>query len=348
VLQSMCGLYLIADDLTGALDSACAFATRAKPVSVRLADKPCPPTAHLAISTETRDRQENEATRITTDLFLRHAGVFHECERPVIWFKKIDSVLRGHPFAETKAIFAAGGFDHCVFAPAYPQMGRITKGGQQYRLSLKGKQPVGSNFAEIWPKIGMMPILIDADNQDILQQRVLTLSDQLKGKILWVGTGGLAHALNQKSELMDFSPVIGMIVGTNHPVSVAQTQNAIKAGALMIKDTASAYQYAASTPWIFSPALQENEADRVRQSLLHHIPFLKIAQPQQSSLIVTGGETLSLVLQVIGANYLECVGEACPGVPVCLVQGGQWHGLTLLTKSGGFGAPDLFSSLTVQ
>jgi len=344
----MCGLYLIADDLTGALDSACAFATRAKPVIVPLQGKSCPQTTRLAISTETRDKNEDEASRITANMFQHGVGMFHGLGEPVIWFKKIDSVLRGHPFAETKAIFEAGSFDHCVFAPAYPQMGRITRQGQQYRLVDDRYQPVGENLGNIWERCGMKPILVDANSQTSLQQNIAALSARLEGRILWVGTGGLAHALKPKYDFIDFPPVVGMIVGTNHQVSVAQTHAALEAGAVMIGQAVQAHQYAAGAPWIFAPALQENKADRVRQKLLQHIPVLKIADPLQSSLIVTGGETLSLVLQATGADYLECVGEACLGVPVSLVRGGVWHGLALLSKSGGFGAPDLFSSLAAR
>jgi len=344
----MCGLYLIADDLTGALDSACAFATPFKPVSVPLQGRSCPQTTCLAISTETRDKNEDEASRITANMFQHGVDMFHGFDRPVIWFKKIDSVLRGHPFAETKAIFEAGGFDHCVFAPAYPQMGRITREGQQYMLVDDHHQPVGENFGKIWARFGMRPILVDADSQPMLQKNISTLSNRLEGQILWVGTGGLAHALKLKYDFVDFPPVIGMIVGTNHKVSVAQTHIALKAGAVMMGQAALAEKSMTRAPWILAPALQESKAHRVRQKLLQHIPVLKIADPQQSSLIVTGGETLSLVLQATGADYLECVGEACLGVPVSLVRGGGWHGLTLLSKSGGFGAPDLFSSLAAR
>ena len=61
------------------------------------------------------------------------------------------------------------------------------------------------------------------------------------------------------------------------------------------------------------------------------------------SLFVTGGETLSVVLKAVGARSLDCLGEIGPGLPMSIVRGGKLDGCSIVSKSGGFGAPDLLS-----
>ncbi|HEX5415990.1 MAG TPA: four-carbon acid sugar kinase family protein [Chloroflexota bacterium] len=59
-----------------------------------------------------------------------------------------------------------------------------------------------------------------------------------------------------------------------------------------------------------------------------------------AALIVTGGDTARAVTNALGSNALEVEREAAPGVPICVLQGGRWDGLVVVTKAGGFGEPD--------
>jgi uncharacterized protein YgbK (DUF1537 family) len=42
----------------------------------------------------------------------------------------------------------------------------------------------------------------------------------------------------------------------------------------------------------------------------------------------------------VGARHLRVLGELEPAVPVGILEDGQWHGLFVVTKAGGFGRPD--------
>lgn len=341
--MSMSGLRLVADDLTGALDSGCAFAGPAAPVRIALPGRPLPEGGRLALSTESRDMAEADAVAAVTRAVRALGGG----DPGTLWFKKIDSVMRGHPFAETKAALDAGGFSRCVFAPAYPEMGRLTLAGRQHlAVPGAGPHPVGPAFAEAFAALGLPPgmlRLIDADSQAALRQGVREAQAQ-DGGTLWVGTGGLAAALGGGTAHASFPPLRGVIVGTAHPATRAQAESAL-AGAVLQDATEDGPRGAPEKPWLFAPALTAASAGETTARLARHVPAIDVAAPAETAFFVTGGDTLSTVLAAMEAAFLECTGQAAPGVPVARVHGGRWHGVTLLTKSGGFGDPGLLLRL---
>src|SRR3954471_20715495 len=117
---------ILADDLTGAADAAIAFATRGADAEViwhdtqlRFSHSP----AVVACTTETRSSSEHQAverSQASIQTFLDSRQLF----------KKIDSLLRGHPALETAAAhrslraLRSGAF--AIIAPAFPATGRIT------------------------------------------------------------------------------------------------------------------------------------------------------------------------------------------------------------------------------
>ena len=129
-------LRLLADDLTGALDSAAEFSALAGPVPV-LWNGTDRGTGNLAFATATREATRREAI----DRVTAAAPLLADAD---IAFKKLDSLLRGHPAAELAACLKAGAWRSVVVAPAFPPMGRVTRGGvQQVRgLGVVGHQPL--------------------------------------------------------------------------------------------------------------------------------------------------------------------------------------------------------------
>ncbi|MCF6370804.1 nucleotide-binding domain containing protein [Rhizobium halophilum] len=65
----------------------------------------------------------------------------------------------------------------------------------------------------------------------------------------------------------------------------------------------------------------------------------------ESALVVVGGNTLTAVLAAVGAQSLACRGEIGPGLPVSTISGGRFDGVTLITKSGGFGGAELLAKV---
>lgn len=346
----MIGLRLIADDLTGALDSACAFTTVDATVRIGLPGKPIPEGPRVAVSTESRSMTADEAK----DAVSGAVTALQTDEPDVLWFKKIDSVMRGHPFVETKAVMDAGAFDACVFAPAYPAMGRLTRNGRQYvKLNGRRDRAVGPKFREAFERLGLevadngegppkIPRIhcLDAGSQTKLIEHARNLRNVLEGSAtLWVGTGGLASALGGGARVGWHPPIAGIVVGTTHPVTREQLATALAAGHLR-----SLEKQGDAPIWLLAP-IDVGSSSETEAIIRTEISRLQISEPARASLVVTGGDTLSIVLDSVAAEFLECYGEAMTGVPLSRIRGGVWDGLTVLSKSGGFGTPDLLIRL---
>ena len=63
------------------------------------------------------------------------------------------------------------------------------------------------------------------------------------------------------------------------------------------------------------------------------------------TVIVAGGETLRAACGTLGALALEVTGRIMPGLPCSTIRGGRWDGVAVVSKSGAFGAPDLWRTL---
>jgi uncharacterized protein YgbK (DUF1537 family) len=122
---------IIADDLTGAADSAIAFARRRLAARVSWGEPRPDDRADalaLAFDADTRQLSVAAATR-------RHQDILRGLLEPRMHvFKKIDSTLRGHPAEELGALLdvLAARVPRllAVFAPAFPAGGRITRDGR--------------------------------------------------------------------------------------------------------------------------------------------------------------------------------------------------------------------------
>ena len=126
-------LRIVADDLTGALDTAAPFAAAGAPLPVRW-DQTAQGGSY-ALDTETRERRTHEY------------GWVEHLHGAALSFKKIDSLLRGSTAEEIVACLEGGRFRSAIIAPAFPAQGRITRNGQQYwRAPDRTWQPVACDL----------------------------------------------------------------------------------------------------------------------------------------------------------------------------------------------------------
>lgn len=124
---------IIADDLTGAADSAIAFAKRRMPARVTWGEpRPIDAAGDVAVAfdADTRRLPGDAAAR-------RHREILRRMLAPSSRvFKKIDSTLRGHPAEEIGALLdvlaARSSRLRAIFAPAFPAGGRVTRHGRVY------------------------------------------------------------------------------------------------------------------------------------------------------------------------------------------------------------------------
>ena len=122
-------LLITADDLTGALDTGVQFAKKGLSVKVFSLDKEVSFTGAeiVAVNTNSRHLSKEEAYETVRDITERGraAGVEY-------FYKKCDSTLRGNIAGELSGMLKGLNEGVIYFIPAYPKMGRTTKGGVHY------------------------------------------------------------------------------------------------------------------------------------------------------------------------------------------------------------------------
>ncbi len=294
---------IIADDLTGACDAAVHFAARGLETRVSLNRHP-PHSAVAAFSTDSRDADEPTLRQRITEL--------SQALHPTVLFKKIDSVLRGHPGLEIALTMEAFGYHQAIITPAYPEMGRTVKNGL-----LQLPEPI--NIAAKLHADGL-PLarcqILDATTNEDLAEIVRRFSGE---RVLWCGSGGLALALAESFPRKPHAqqpPAPGPVyfcIGSTHPATQAQV------AALPTTQTLIQIDRNRTTP---------NEI----RTLLN--------RPKPAALFITGGDTATMVLSALGATAITLRGEIVRGVPWGVIEGGIMNQVPVVTKSGGFGTPD--------
>ena len=126
---------IIADDLTGANDTALQFELNGADTNILLNNEiqktQTNPSQAWAISTESRNVSPQDAfekVKNAAQLFVNEIN-------PDFFYKKIDSTVRGNIAVEVLSLLQVLEWDAAIVMPAFPQEGRITVGG--YHL-LKG------------------------------------------------------------------------------------------------------------------------------------------------------------------------------------------------------------------
>jgi len=358
----MLSLKLLADDLTGALDTSAEFVGACGPFDVVWStDSLASARRSFAIDSGTRECDAREAATIVRRTAPRLEGAD-------IAYKKIDSLLRGPWVAEVEACLQSGLWDVCIVAPAFPHQGRITRGGRQYQ-----RMPDGS-WSEAGPPIidgfrgcGLDAKLtsrsealrkgvniFDAERDDDLD-RIAQIGCNFSGRVLWCGSGGLAAALARGSDVSVSTqlktPLLG-IFGSDHAVTAAQLSQC--AAVVLRSDDVGADideikqalgRGAALIRLEISGAVSRTEAARHFASELAH---LAQAIDPPRTLVIAGGETLKAQMLAVEARALRVIGRLEPGLPKSVIQGGPWAGVDVISKSGAFGPPDLWFSLLRQ
>jgi uncharacterized protein YgbK (DUF1537 family) len=301
---------IIADDLTGACDAAVHFRAAGLRTEVNLSL--CVPGADIvAYSTDSRDVGPEEVRR--------RIEAVAALVRPDIVFKKIDSVLRGRPGLEIAVALEAFGCDVAVIAPAYPEMGRVVRGGV-----LEGPAPivVADRLREDGLELARCRVLDAATNADLDG----IAGRDFGGRVLWCGSGGLALALAGRLRGGSERPVtpprgpVTFCIGSTHSVTVEQVR------------------------WFRPRSVTVTARNRVvsidRNGTTAEEIRALLAGPPPAALFACGGDTATMILAALGAESIVLEGEVVRGVPWGTMRGGIMDGVAVVTKSGGFGAPD--------
>ncbi len=116
-------LGIIADDLTGAMDTGLQFGKRGMETVVALDRRDIPAARVVVVDTDSRAVRALEARRRTLAVASRLEGR--------LLYKKVDSTMRGNVGYELRALLDVVKPRAIVVAPAFPQGGRTTRWGYQ-------------------------------------------------------------------------------------------------------------------------------------------------------------------------------------------------------------------------
>lgn len=358
---------ILADDLTGALDTAGCFATAASPLPVVFDPALLPQAKSWAVSTGSRELAESDAVaRIARFLpmFSHHDGIA---------FKKIDSLLRGHVAAEIAHHVRRGDFDTVVIAPAFPALDRVTRNGRQWS-KLAGQNShcmVGPDLMSDFARFGIdlrlgLPdapqagsprvFLADAETDDDL--KAIVDAGKRCGRVLWCGCAGLADMLAGEGALTPapVAPRMLVICGTRHPVAslqIKQLGNSECSACVTLQpddDPAAVARIVNgrlhSGRWAALTAdLPKLSADAARDILGKMMNALLPKLDRPDALFVMGGDTLAICCVALGAKSLAVRGLLARGIPVSEFTDGAWAGMTVISKSGAFGAEDILTRI---
>lgn len=343
---------IVADDLTGALDSAvtlaqagldCVVARRPADVPDALARKP----EVLSISTASREGTP-EAARAAVAEALDAAGIL-----PPIVFKKVDSRLKGHVAEEAAALAIRTGRSRALVSSAIPAQGRIVAGGRLTGVGVA--EPI--DIAAVMAASGLdldIPDVRDDGDLDAALERAGT-----EAPLLLVGAAGLAAALGRRLAarltpgltpgaaprgVPDLPGPILLAIGSHDAITQAQVDRI--AGrpdvdfVLAPDGVCPAPKAGEGNPGARIVRLVPGR-DRPFDPATAGATFAEgIAQLVRGgefrTLLGCGGETADAILGALGAGVFGVEGEVLPGVPVSTMLVGKQR-LRLVTKSGGFG-----------
>ncbi|WMS40913.1 four-carbon acid sugar kinase family protein [Acuticoccus sp. MNP-M23] len=315
-------LLIVADDLTGALDSAAAFAARGLKTAVARhpgALSALPADAQIvAVSTASREGTVADARRAIDAVA---AASLH----PQRVFKKVDSRLKGHVAAETDALARAFGMDRALVCPAVPLLGRTVENGAVTGAGVDRPIRVAPAFAACSQTVEVCDATVQADLDQVVARA---------GDALLVGAAGLSLALAEDMAATPpaappFGEPILFAIGSRDPVTMEQIDKLLGtagepcAGVSLMRQTSAVAEDVAASGMRFAADV----AAAIRATC-------------PATVLACGGETANAILAILGIDILELHGEALPGVPVS--SAGPF---TLLTKSGGFGGPSLLSDI---
>jgi uncharacterized protein YgbK (DUF1537 family) len=360
---------IVADDLTGAMDSAAPFADSGLVTRVLLAGDgsiaPAGAPTVVAVDTHSRDLSPAAAARAVRSAF---AQIGQDC----LPFKKIDSTLRGNIAAEIAAAMRASGCRCAVVAPSAPLHGRVVRDG---RLLVNGQGTGAASLLETlrlgFPGTSVRPLrsgdsptndpcvlVADAETEDDLAS-IAAVCLAVPGKVLMVGSSGLATALARQVQPTQPMPVhpryerLLFVVGSYNSRSAAQARalladSQVHGLALTargeLRRTAKGQSDARAVILHVDglDAAPAMDAQSVAQRLAGATAELLAEQGAGSTaLFLTGGDTARATLSHLRVDAVDVIGNLYPGV----VHGrasvaGQTLGV--ITKAGGFGDTDLF------
>lgn len=332
----MVELAIIADDLTGALDSAAPFAMRGLRTSVALSVQALPQALSsgariVSVSTDSRDMEPAEATAaVRAALSCLPSGT------PV--FKKVDSRLKGNVAAELDAI----PHQRSLVVPAIPEFGRFVRNARILGFGVGEPIDIAARLGQ-HAGTAVIPDIESAHDID---------AALMLGHDVVVGARGIADAMAREmapgaKTLESALPASTAycVIGSTDPITLAQLSHLRSAFPCLTDITApngkaGAYDGPPSRLTLMQATKGASPASGKAVATALGASLKQLSPPSDAVLVLSGGATAQVILGMMGLDVLELLGEVLPGLPIA-----RAGSLTVVTKSGGFGDPDTLSRL---
>jgi uncharacterized protein YgbK (DUF1537 family) len=332
-------LAILADDLTSAADGAAPFVARGLTASIGRRRFPGQAAAVVAVDSGSRSATPSQAFEAVAQWTAQLAG-------RTVFYKTVDSTLRGHVTKELEACFKASGRTSLVFAPAFPEAGRTTVmgiqlvGGVPVSESVYGRDPVHparhSALAALIPDCIKDVTLLDAVTQEELDSQVAAIQDP--ESILWVGSPGMALALARR-----FVPYASFASADASPPSIdgigSDVLIAIGSANPRSHQQADQVREIRGVTLLRVPGARESAPAAVLRRIAEDAAR-EFQHPRFGALIATGGDTMEAVLDLLDVHEFEILQEIDPGFPLGRARLADGRLFLLAMKAGGFGTDD--------
>jgi uncharacterized protein YgbK (DUF1537 family) len=372
---------IVADDLTGAMDSAGPFAARGIETWVVAMPMRCDPTSLqsarvISVNTDTRHLPAADAATRVGEV-VRHlgSGGFD------IIVKKIDSTLRGNVVAETMALRDVSGRCEVAVAAAFPAQGRTVRRGVVYvdgvalaqtafakdALSPPPLAPLQEVFAAAKPGLRVAlaepsdtfdsaaDVWIADSDVDADLTRIAEAFASRMSRVLMVGSAGLTRALASicfdacsAPAVPHLTGTIVFAVGSRAARSAEQVEALASEPDTEVLRAPSGRLQSAKLPAARNLVLKATADDDGREGDAEVVAAdmarhaLDIARRANAqALVATGGDTAIAILAASDNPALQVLGDLMPGIPYARIRL-DGASLWLVTKAGGFGARDTF------
>lgn len=237
-------LGVIADDLTGAVDTGVQFRKWGLSVGFLLQAEALSGVSTeaevIVVNTDSREDPPAEAYRKVSEAALSLASLGVET-----FYKKVDSTLRGNIGAEIDAVMNATGAETAFIAPAYPAAGRTTRNGvhlvngvplweTEYAMEMDARESHVSSIinAQSKRKTGLVQLDAIRDGPEaiegcikghrdegaelivfdaVAERDLLAVSEAGRGVRVFSGSAGLASELPCGLGLREVKPVLSII-----------------------------------------------------------------------------------------------------------------------------------------
>ncbi len=371
-------LGLVADDLTGANDSAVQFARRGWTALLTLepskggllksdaANPGVQGDSVIAVTTDARALSNSDAEKLTAaaTATLMELGINR-------LFLKIDSTMRGSVAGQITGALAAWRTRHAnavaVVCPAYPQMGRTVASNQL----LVGGRPVQESA------IGRDPVtpVTTSDLSALIPGSTRITPDQLAQSLAPVVTLDAAS----ETDLARVASAIATAGPSAIPVGSAGLAEAVAMTAVKVHDRTPADLPRSPSGGFRNPRIliqvtslnpvSRNQVDRLREAFPEVVVLLAPAERVGNSSVaeklaaefsdrvhkepwdvlgLIGGDGARAALRRLGASAIQIVDTVLEGIPFGVVVGGRADGIAVFTKAGGFGGEDALVRVVQQ